>query len=36
MLELCPHPYHEMDGEELDDQVIVLDPRNVAHESVVF
>jgi hypothetical protein len=25
-----------MGGEELDDQVIVLDPRNAARESVVF
>lgn len=36
VLELGPRSFHEMDGEELDDQVIILDSRHAAGKVVVF
>jgi hypothetical protein len=36
MLEPDPRSFREVDGEELDDQVVILDPHHVAHEAVVL
>jgi hypothetical protein len=36
VLELGPRSFHEMDGEELDDQVIILDSRHAAGKVVDF
>jgi hypothetical protein len=36
MLELDPRPFCQVDGEELDDEVVVLDSRHVASKAIVF
>jgi hypothetical protein len=36
MLESSPLPFREVDGEELDDQVVILDPRHAAHDATVL
>jgi hypothetical protein len=36
VLETSPCPFHKMDKKELDDQLVVLDPRHAARELVVF
>jgi hypothetical protein len=36
VLETSPCPFRKMDKKELDDQLVVLDPRHAARESVVF
>jgi hypothetical protein len=36
MFELGPRSFREVDGEELDDEVVILDPHHAACEAVVF
>jgi hypothetical protein len=36
VLEPGPCSFREVDGEEMDDEVVILDPRHPACEAIVF
>jgi hypothetical protein len=36
VLKPVPCSLHEVDGEELDDQMVVLDSRHVAGKTIIF